>query len=97
MTWLGRWQFQHVAVLASGSFGRVVRVQHRLLGKEYVIKRSAAAIVEEGIRRAWCQVCTGDGVQPCAACVTFSAITADVRPQRSARWSPRFPRGRHLV
>ena len=45
-----------MAVLASGSFGRVVRVQHRLLGKEYVIKRSAMAIVEEGTRRAWCQV-----------------------------------------
>jgi len=47
-----------MAVLAGGSFGKVVRVQHRLLGKEYVIKRSAAAIVEEGVRRAWCQVRT---------------------------------------
>jgi len=57
--WLCRWQFQLMSVLASGSFGRVVRVQHRLLGKEYVIKRSATAITEEGIRRAWCQVRTG--------------------------------------
>ena len=48
-----------MSVLASGSFGRVVRVQHRLLGKEYVIKRSATGITEEGIRRAWCQVRTG--------------------------------------
>ena len=54
-----QFQVQHMAVLASGSFGAVVRVQHRLLGKEYVIKRSATAIVDQGIRRAWCQVRTG--------------------------------------
>ncbi len=48
-----------MSVLASGSFGRVVWVQHRLLGKEYVVKRSAAAIVQELERRAWCQACTG--------------------------------------
>ena len=48
-----------MSVLAGGSFGTVVRVQHRLLGKEYAIKRSAKAITEEGIRRAWCQVRAG--------------------------------------
>ena len=57
--WCARVQFSQMSVLASGSFGRVVRVQHRLLGKEYVIKRSAAAIVQELERRAWCQVRNG--------------------------------------
>ena len=63
---LSRWQFQQMAVLASGSFGRVVRVQHRLLGKEYVIKRSATAIVEESARRAWCQVTNWRAAFRCA-------------------------------
>ena len=61
---LCRWQFQPSSVLASGSFGSVVRVQHRFLGKEYVIKRSATAITEEGIRRAWCQVRQGRQAVP---------------------------------
>ena len=43
-------------VVGSGSFGRVFRVTHRLLGTEFVVKRSAHPFTTPSARRIWLQV-----------------------------------------
>ena len=54
-----RSQFKTTMVVGSGSFGRVFRVTHRLLGTEYVIKRSAHPFTTPSARRIWLQVRAG--------------------------------------
>lgn len=51
-----RAEFKQIAVVGSGSFGRVFKVQHRLLGIEYAVKRSTHPFTTPAVRRAWLQV-----------------------------------------
>lgn len=49
--------FREVGVIGHGGFSKVTRVQHRLDGAEYAIKRSIRPVTAESDLRQWCQVC----------------------------------------
>ncbi|KAK9810850.1 hypothetical protein WJX73_002128 [Symbiochloris irregularis] len=47
--------FKEVGVLGQGCFSKVTRVQHRLDGSLYAIKRSIRPLLTDADRRQWCQ------------------------------------------
>lgn len=77
-------------VVGSGSFGRVFRVTHRLLGTEFVVKRSAHPFNTASARSTWLQVrpraasSLGFRIQPNSKPVFARSTWLQVRPRASS-------------